>query len=83
VLAPVRVAVIEGAISGVSDVGAVRLIITMLDSDHDRNRGTPVPGATPILSMPPDSTGRFQYTNVLPGRYRIGARVSGRDLSRR
>jgi hypothetical protein len=31
--------------------------------------------------MPPDASGRFRYTNVLPGRYRIAARVSRVDLS--
>jgi hypothetical protein len=41
----------------------------------DGVRQPPGGGTTPVLSQPPDAQGRFFYSNVAPGRYRIVARA--------
>ncbi len=76
VVAPVRVASIEGTISGsVPNLSAVQLSLTFLNDQGDPS-GVVSTSGSPVLSDPPDATGRFRYTSVRPGTYRIVARAS-------
>jgi hypothetical protein len=76
VLAPVRVAAIEGTISGaVPNLAAVQLSLIFLNDRGDPS-GMVSTSGSPILSMPPDASGRFRYINARPGNYRIVARAS-------
>jgi uncharacterized protein (DUF2141 family) len=67
----VPVARIIGTVAGdVRNLAAVRMLMTL-----DGVRQPPSGGSTPVLSQPPDAQGRFFYSNVAPGRYRIVARA--------
>jgi hypothetical protein len=75
-LAPVRVAAIEGAISGdITSLAAVQLSIMLINEQGDPS-GMVSTSGSPVLTVPPDGSGRFQYTNVRPGTYRIVARTA-------
>jgi len=68
----VPVARINGTVTGdVRNLAAVRLAMVL-----DGMRGPVAPGTSPVLSQAPDVEGRFSYSNVAPGRYRIIARVT-------
>jgi uncharacterized protein (DUF2141 family) len=72
VIAPVRAATIEGAVTGAGDAPAnVQLAIVI-----DGPRVSALFSAYPVLSQRPGETTQFKYTNVAPGRYRIMARFS-------
>ena len=71
----VPVARITGTISGdVRNLAAVRMAMVL-----DGVRSPVAPGTAPVLSQPPDAQGRFSYSNVAPGRYRIIARATRGD----
>jgi uncharacterized protein (DUF2141 family) len=66
---------IAGSISG--DPAAIAAVALSIVPDGPYISS--LPGSMPVLTKPPDSTGRFEYTGVPPGRYRLTARVSGRS----
>ncbi len=71
----VPVARISGVVAGdVRNFAAVRLVVIL-----DGMRLPVGNGTTPVLSQAPDAQGRFSYSNVAPGRYRIMARATRGD----
>lgn len=71
----VPVSRITGTISGdVRNLAGVRMAMVL-----DGVRNPVAPGTAPVLSQPPDAQGRFSYSNVAPGRYRIIARATRGD----
>ncbi len=67
----VPVARVSGVVSGdVQNLMAVRLGVIIDGVTLPASLGT-----TLVLSQPPDAAGRFSYSNVAPGRYRIMARA--------
>lgn len=66
---------IAGSISG-DPTGAIALSIV-----PDGPFITTLPGSLPVLTKAPDASGKFEYTGVPPGRYRLTARAGGRAVA--
>ena len=73
-MAPIAMASISGTVSQPGQAAAnVQLSII---SDGVRLPFVSSNSSNPVLSTPPGADGRFEYTNVAPGRYTITARAS-------
>jgi hypothetical protein len=82
----VPVVAIEGSVA--SAAGPLPASVELGIASDDAIGAIALSAATPVLSLRPDASGRFRYTNVIPGHYRIAARAasgpppsSGRDGS--
>jgi hypothetical protein len=74
----VPVVAIEGSVA--SAVGPLPASVELGIASDDAIGAFALSGATPTLSLRPDASGRFRYTNVIPGRYRIAARAASSPL---
>jgi len=72
---PTSIVTVEGTL--VSASGPLPAGIELTFQEIDAVGGTPFYATRPVLTGRPDATGRFRYSNVVPGRYLVAARASG------
>src|SRR4030095_10394582 len=72
-----RPASLEGNVSGpIQNLAVTQLSITGAGQRSGSSQDT-----NPILSLRPGADGNFRFTNVMPGRYTIGARANRNQTS--